>query len=488
MKRWWMLVVSAGVVCAVLGCVPRRLFWSPNGQHGAVIGEDGGLYLCSPAGKLSKQIAPDVGLVAWFPDSKRFIAVCSEEVSKWSAVEPVFSKARREAVIEQAGSLRAELLAYQGDWKQFEPKAGRELTPGEFPAMFIYLRDHDDGTLAKKLGDEWKELQKLNGKISRLQVFGVGDTGAVAGKVLHTSLDGPNDIRVSPDGNWAALTRQMSVALGLGRLEVIPTGQEAPPIVVAEQVSDYPDWSADGTYLYYGMTQYPAYRATSSLYPSGSGTQGRANDGDGDFTLGTLSRRKVIGADGGTLASLPRQEDLVGLMFWNQMKVRCLRDGRILFSSCDVKLPATTAEMPKNPNLFFIDPARQAMVTRVLPAEPAGPVEGLGTGQFELSPDQQRVAVVGGGEKQVSIVTLATGKVETILPAENAEGLPSLPAWRAAEELALIVPPKNAWGSPEREELVLYSLDGKQRCISRDWPAAVLTKPAEPQPGGGEGK
>src|SRR5512134_233189 len=92
MKRWWVLLVFAGVACVLLGCVPRRLFWSPNGRHGAVLGQDNGLYLCDPAGKLSKLIAPDVQLVAWFPDSKRFIATRAEQAGTWEEARRVFTE------------------------------------------------------------------------------------------------------------------------------------------------------------------------------------------------------------------------------------------------------------------------------------------------------------------------------------------------------------------------------------------------------------
>ena len=276
--------------------------------------------------------------------------------------------------------------------------------------------------------------------------------------------DGVMDMRISPDGKTLAVTTPMSSdsSPSLGRLQLFPMQGETPPVLVAEQVSTFSDFSPDGRYVYYGTTKAPI-----------------RSDKD-DFTLGTLTRRRVADDDGRAVSPLPDAEDLVGVMFWATMKVRCLRDGRVLFSSCEVSLPVTAAEMPKQVSLFSVDPSRQPTVTRMLPREAAAGLDGLGTGDFEISPDEKRI-VAALGTKGVAVLTLATGKIDILIPAESSEDLPSMPAWRTAEELSLVVPAKHAWGSAERAELVLYSPDGKTRNISRDWPPIFQAPPAEPE-------
>jgi hypothetical protein len=329
-------------------------------------------------------------------------------------------------------------------------------------------------------------MAKVTSAVWHLQVYEVADDNVRPGEIVYSSVDGPADMRISPDGKWLATTIQAtSRSTNLGRLSVMPIQKGAQPVVVAENVAAYSDFSPDGAYLYYGRTEYPAYGATKTLYSMSSQP---ADQGGKDFTLGTLSRRKIADETGKLLSPPPAQEDLVGVIFWEQMKVRCLRDGRVLFSSCDLKLPATTAEMPQNPNLFFIDPARQPTVTRLLPAEVDDRIQGIGTGDFELSPDQQRVVVIGAGNKAVAVITLATGKVETVFPAERTPNeLASIPVWRTADEVALMLPAGAQDGLPDRDALLLYKLGGQGRCISKDWPAAVVQKPAETQPAGGQG-
>ncbi len=463
MKRWWMLVVSAGVVCAALGCVPRKVFWSPDGQHGAVVGEDTNLYLCNPAGNLSKPIVSGVGQVAWFPDSKRFIATRNEQAATWEQAQVVFSEERKKALLAKADQLRAEILAYDGKWDDFKPTTGQGLTPGEFVALALYVRDHRNQGLAEKLGDEWAKTKEMKAELCRLQVYEVSDGAATAGKTLCLLPDAVSDIRISPTGTAVALTTPVpsDASFPLSRLQLLSTQAEERPLVVAEQVCASSDFSPDGKYLYYGTTKAPL-----------------RSDKD-DFTLGTLTRRRVADDAGNLMAAPSEPEDLVGLMFWSTMKVRCLRDGRVLFTSCEVSLPTTAAEMPKQVSLFAVDPSRQPTVTRVLPREVGAGLDGLGTGDFEVSPDDKRV-VVTVSLKGVAVLTLATGKVETVVSAENAQNLPNMPVWRTADELAIAVPPKNQWGSPERSELVLYSLDGKTRCISRQWPE-ILAKPKVPE-------
>lgn len=463
MKRWWMLGISVAVVFTVLGCVPRRLFWAPDGKHGAVI-DDRGLFICNADGKLSDVVAPDVRLVGWFPDSKRFVAAQVKELSAWREAEALFSEPRRAEMKDLAEELRKEILAHEGGWDQFQPSTKGKLTGGEFSALALYIREQRNEGLPEKFGDEWEKIKTLKMQACELRVYEVSEQGAKAGAAIGLLPDMVMDVRVAPDGGTAAVTAPMASAsaIPLSRLLLFSTSSNRPPVEVAEHVAAYFDWSPDGAYLYYGATRTPP-----------------TNDKD-EFTLGSLTRRPVVRSEGEPSVALGEAEDLAGLLFWSMMKVRCLRDGRVLFSSGEVALPATSADMPKQINLFTIDPLRQPTVTRLLPREADPRLEGLSMGEFELSPDEKRVVVVGSS-KNVSVVTLATGNIEAVITAKDssdAENLPSMPAWRTAEELVLAVPAGHEWGSTERAELVLWRPGGEPRCISREW-AELFKKSAE---------
>ncbi|MEP0842427.1 MAG: hypothetical protein HRF43_06915 [Phycisphaerae bacterium] len=463
MKRRLILTGVLIVGWALSGCVPRKLFWSPDGKRVAVLGTEG-LYLGDAEGNLSKMIAPHVSLVAWAPDSRRFLAAGLEEVKRFSALEPVLTREQKSRLIGLHEKLRSEILGYQGDWKDFSSSVQHALTGGEFMALLLYTLEHDDGKLAGKLGDQWKEAQKASALVCRLTLYEVADGQAKAGPVLASWVDGVADLRVSPNGEWVAITLPTAPSSdhGLGRLLVMPTGGGAQTLV-ADHVAAYSDWSPDGRSLYYGTTTSPQ---TSK---------------DQSFTLGTLTRRQVIDPEGRLLSTLPEPEDIVGLMFWYEMKVRCLKDGRVLFSSGEVTLPSTKADMPQSPSLFFIDPARQPTVSRILPKEADGRLEGLGLGQFELSPDEQRVVVLGSGSKEVSVITLATGQITTIVAPKTGaddERVGCVPVWRSADELSVLVGSKTEGALPDRASVMVYTLEGKGRVLNRNWPD-IFAAPTE---------
>lgn len=457
MKRWWILIVSVIAVVAALGCVPRRLFWSPDGQHGAIV-TDKGLYLSNADGKLSDPIDADVTLIAWAPDSKSFVAAQLKPIATWREAEALFSETRRAELTALADTLRSEVLAYEGDWDQFKSELAGKLTGGEFEALLMYVRDQRSKGLQEKLGTHWDELKQLQFRACELVVYQLTGDTAKPERTIAMLPDAPLDMRPSPNGKILAFTTPVPSAskFALGRLQVIYTSVSAPasPIVVADQVGAYADWSPDGAHLYYGTTTTPP-----------------TTDKD-EFTLGSLTRRQVVDEKGDILTTPGTPEDLAGLLFWSMMKVRCLRDGRVLFSSGEVSLPATSADMPKQLNLFTIDPQRQPTVTRLLPREADERLEGLSMGEFELSPDEKRIVVVASS-KNVSVITLATGKIDAVITTTDsgdASNLPSMPAWRTADQLAIAVPPGHEWGTANRAELVFWSPNAQPRLLSKDWP------------------
>jgi len=460
MKRRHTLAAGAICLLAAGGCIPRRVFWSPDGQRAALIAEDG-LRLCDASGKLSDVVAQDVQLVAWMPDSSRFIGEGKITAASWQEAQAALSPERREALIRLAGRLHDEILAYSGEWDKFRPKLRAEVTDGELSALFLYVRDHRKDGLPEKLGDKWKDMEKMTADVHLLQVYEVSDLSATPGPILTRTLDDIWNLQIAPDGGAVACAQAVSGGKdAIFRLSVMPAGGGALQ-TVAEPAAIYPDWTPDGRSLVYTTTR------------------SKPADGGDAVQLGTLSRRRVRAESGRPLKEFEAPDDRVGGLFWPQSKVRCLRDGRVLFSAMEVMLPATAKDMPQRATLFCIDPARQPTATRVIPreAEAALP-DGLQAGYFELSPDEKRVAVCGADHGNVSVLTLATGEVQRVVSQTDIE-LRGLPAWRSAEELSVFVPPKSSWGSADRYELVLWSGPEKARCLSCGWPP-IFEKKAAP--------
>lgn len=464
MKRWHSLMTLVLVAFTLCGCIPRRLFWSPDGQHAAIIAEDG-LRLCDAAGKLTDVVAKDVELVAWLPDSRRFIAECSTKAATWAEAAMALSPERRDALIKLADPLRKEALAYSGDWDKFKPKVAAEMSDGELAALLLYVRDHHQQGLPEKLGEKWKDIEKATAEVHALQVYELSNAGAAPGQVLTRTLDSIGELRLSPDGRALACVQKATGGdnSDVYRLSVLPVSGGVLRTVL-EPVAVFPDWTTDGRSLVYTTTR-----------------KGPA-EGKDSLALGTIAKRAVRDESGELLEEFAAPEDLVGIVFGPQMKIRCLPDGRILFSAMEVTLPSTSQDMPQRASLFSIEPGKRPTVARAIPrdAEASLP-DGLAAGYFEVSPDATRIAVAATGHGDVSVLTLATGAVEAVVNQPDTE-LKSIPAWRTSQELSLFVPPKSKWGSPDRYEVVLWSAPDKARCLSCDWPD-IFSKKETPATG-----
>jgi len=413
-----------------------------------------GLYLCDESGKLSERLLENVGSVAWLPDSQRIVLCRAVLVDGWDQVTPVLSPAQQEELQARAPNLRRDILTYRGDWKEFKSKSLDGLTGGESAALLVLVRDQHPDELAEKLGEKWEELRKLRPAVHLLQLGTVRDGRSLElGAVLARSVDPFEELRVSPSGRLVAYGGPAAGSDPTRPLWVLPLDGSAPARLVAERTAMFSDWSADNRYLVYATTK----TAASS---------------EDDLRLGVVARRRVCEPDGTLLATMPEPEELAGVVFHNQMRVRCLQDGRILFASLEVELPCAANDMPQNAGLFALDPARLPGITRMVPRQAAQELPDA-TFLFEPSPDQQHVAIPGG-DGRIAVLDLASGEVWELVSESEVDHLRTQPAWRRADELcfAVVPGPRTAKGRPE---IVLAKLDWKtrnaqRRILSQDWP------------------
>lgn len=476
MKRWMVAVAVVVVTTGLIGCIPeKRVFWSADGRWAAVRAGDG-LYLCDEHGKLSERLLTDVGSVAWFADSKRLILARNVKAKTWDeVVQAVDSEVVRE--LEARGDrLHAEVLAYEGDLDDFEPQSTEGLTDTAKVALMLYVRDKRSAGMPEKLGKHWEGIEKAEAWLGVLQLAEAREAALELGPILVTSVNGIGEPGISPDGRKVAYLEAAGGEQESRRLHVVAVDASNPPALVAERTSMFTDWSADGRYL--------AYAAANAL----------SVGSDGAMRLGVIARRQVCDGQGGLLETLPEAEDLAGILFQQETKVRCLRDGRVIFATLEVQLPCTSKDMPQRSGLFAVDPERQPVVTRLIPRQ-AEAVLPDAVPFFELSPDERHVCVPGL-DGRVAVLTLATGEVWTLHSDEEADELRTVPTWRSADELCFSFGPQP--GEPDgRAEIVLGKLDWEKRqverkAISRDWPESVvdgfLVKKKEPQdtqPSGG---
>jgi hypothetical protein len=205
--------------------------------------------------------------------------------------------------------------------------------------------------------------------------------------------------------------------------------------------------------------------------------------------LGTLTRRHVCDASGTLLASPPDPEDLAGILFSNaQNRVACLPDGRVLFASCEVSLPAT--ETARDVTLFALRPGATPAIERVVAPGAQAKLPSR-VDRFSVSPDGRFVALPGSNG-EVAVLSLENGEVTPLqgpiakskepdnLEYENSFGVPA-PTWRKANELCYVVGAGEIVAGPRRAEVVLRPIGGTPHAISQTWPDA-LTDAFLPRP------
>ncbi len=289
--------------------------------------------------ELSEKLGPEGARAAWFPDSKRLLVVQKTPLRGWRDIADHLTADRREAVEAAAVDLNRQARAFSGDVQQFEPQFSEPLTGGERAAVLFCLRDEHAEGMAEKFGEAWDKLAEAEYSIGSFEVFEVRGLDARRRESLFTWLDGLHELRISPDGRHMAFVSGMPTLKGDAlRLYVASIDGDTRVQAVADYVAQNFDWTPDGHGLVYAHANLPP-----------------AEDGKA-LRLGAISRRVV--ADDQRLLEAPGEvEDLVGLLFDEQLRVRSLADGRILFCASEVTLPATEKEMPQTLSLFTVDPA-----------------------------------------------------------------------------------------------------------------------------------
>jgi len=430
-------ILAAAFVCLLMtGCVGRRIAWSPDGAHAAVFTADG-LRICGPDGALSQLVLPGDGMAEWFPDSRRLAVVCEAKKQSWKDMEKVISPEERERVVQGGKVLLDQLKAGHKLSDALNALSG--LGDYERSAVAVYLAQNE-GT-KEQAGVNWDDLRQKEASMIQIRIGTLEEGKLALGPPLLNSMRKVSDLRVSPAGTAIAFATEGENENDL-QLQVLPTDGSAPPQLVATNTACCSDWSADGRSLVY----------VRAINPSA---------GDDQISLGSLTRRGILDA-AGKIQIQTKADDLAGLLFDAGNEVRCLSDGRIVFVAVDIHLPCTASDMPQQPQLFALDPEREAGVISLIPRSvqeslPSKPCF------YEPSPDGKRIAIFA--EKgAVAVLTLATGALDTV-QAAGSDDTASAPAWRSASELCFI---STTNGQPA--QLALWN-NGTTRALSANWPA-----------------
>ncbi|HWL94158.1 MAG TPA: hypothetical protein VNT79_11555, partial [Phycisphaerae bacterium] len=118
-------------LCLILltGCVPeKRVVWTADGTRAAVIAHDAVHLIDGEGGILKPRIPVKEGRCAWTRDGKRLVVAHGVEVGGWKEIDEILTAEQRASIAAHAKELKPRVLAYEGDWKDFEFNPGKTLS------------------------------------------------------------------------------------------------------------------------------------------------------------------------------------------------------------------------------------------------------------------------------------------------------------------------------------------------------------------------
>ncbi len=463
-------------LCLLLGgCLPEaRVWWSPDGREAAVLSE-GALYLVQPDGVLGdpvsggpadKAVTPRA--ISWLPDGSGFVLCRERRVASWEEVVRLVPAAESSKIALLALTIPAllegadKLAGPEQDAETLLSAAVSGNSDDYLMALLCAYQAHREevGKLLRQLPKGAELLSSLEGENSQFTVYEVAlvrpaDKGPAA-PPLARSLYALSQPGVSPGQKAVAWLRTQGKAVSLEAASLEGSEQRT----VGTTVKPTFDWSPDGRTLVFAC-------------PLG---------GEED-SLAKIQRVPVIGESGDWIRQNNTSSGVTELglaILLDPPRLQALPDGRLLFSSQDVSLPTTGAEIA--PKLFVLSADGKNLAT--VPTAPGSLPANLSF--FTASPDGRFAAVVESGSDAVAVVDLGSGAVEVISPAHPDWQCRTMPAWKSPTELTFAALDKS--GNPA---WMLWSKAEGVQTISQKWPARATAdwlKKEEPQKAATPGK
>lgn len=432
------------VLLLLAGCLEKNILWSPDGRRAVVFAQEG-LYLTDGDGRLSSLLAPGAYRAAWLGDSRQLVIARRIRAGTWD-------EAARLLGAERAGQLAAII---EEQWQKSPTDTlawlrTQKTEKAETALWQIYLRDRQGADVRAQLDPEaWKAWRSVQVEAHVLAVAKIEGEALEWGATLFGGVGEIEEIRVAAGDRAVAFVATPGYALpGQAddelQLWVARMGGSAAELIAA-RVAAYPDWTADGRDLAYVQANSGAERD--------------------QLRLGTLVQRPVFDAAGDWIEKSELRE-LAGFLFSDRVRVRCLRDGRILFNGVELSLPIAAEDFGETrEQLFALDPARQATLVRLVPRKREANLP-KSLAFFEVSPDEKQV-LFGDFNGAVAVLTLASGEVEEVQDAAK-DNLQGQPVWRAAGEFSYTR--RVADRAAVRKAEIVLRTGGKDRVISAGWP------------------
>lgn len=436
----------------IIGCHPKRITWSPDGKWAAYC-NDTGLFFIDGEGTISEKMLEHVYRAEWFPDGKHLAIEQFTDLATWKQVKKTVSAEHQEKYVKYANSLKSVKNKESWDKKIKMLQELNILDEDELNAVKLYIRDAASADFPKEMIASWGNRIEFHYQFFRIAIWD-GEEFTVS-EPLWQSPERIWDMRVSPKGKVIAFTTAFPGDFDEGTVSslwVVDIEQQRPELL-DKNAALYPDWDVEGTSL---------------IYVRSIGKESTDNP------LGTLLVRQVCSPDGTILSDFPEPEPLAGLVANEFTKVRCLSDGRIVFSSMEVTLPVIGKDIPEQKQLFVLDPKRQSTITRLIPRSQESRTHGFNLDFFEVSPDETIISIPDD-DGRVAALTMAKGDFVVLEP-EGTDDIKTVPVWRYPNELCYIdISNGGLLGDKKLKQIVLrqVSPDGTwddPRPISKNWP------------------
>lgn len=401
--------VFPAVVAVMLGACREEpwqegLIWSPDGQH-ALMFRGGALYVMDAQGDLSAPMSSDLVGGAWLGDSERLVLVRRHRVRTFGELSAVIGTERTRATILR-GDLLAHLVPTFPNLDDLDVDFG--LFDTDPSAVLLYLQERDREVF-DRIFPEAEPIDETQGWeegiLHSLSLARLVGKRVELGPTIYQDLGTIKQVRVAPGDRLIGFTQAADALLTEGHLSLRVAAIDASgsTTVADRDLAESFDWTADGRSL--------VYLAGSEL-----------RQDDAIIFKGEDKPRPV--------------SSLAQVIFKPNARIRCLRDGRILFDAAELRYP-TTHRPNTREQLFAVHRTGRDIGLAALVAPDTLKQLPESLAFFEVSPDGTHVLLAEAGA--VVVLGLADGRLERLeQPAGLTSGRLPRPTWRAPGEFTYV--------------------------------------------------
>lgn len=431
-------IVFLALLMILPGCFPKRIVWSPDGATAAVWASEG-LYFSDADGKLSGKVYGEIFGASWLSDNQRLVVQRKQEVKTWSEIEQLAGARLKNEIVSLAKQVVAGTI---NDKSELDRLFGKNMSG----AVELYINKQNPDTVSKEVFEIYV-IELCSWKDGKFQVEKeLGRFGAV-------SLD----ISISPSDKVVMLSQcdmdggEDDDVISRSQLWLVETGS-GKSVMLAKGVSMYPSWSNDGNSVIYASKE-------------------TVGDGDGIF-FGQLVSVGVTQENGLLVDKVTSPRTLAGAVMSIWTRVRVLPDGKVIFPSLSISLPAVPDDITEQMDLFILEPDINIGVSRVGIKDKLEKLSGYDMNFFEVSDNGRYVSLVDH-DGRVAVLDLSSGAV-TVLQGEDIGNLRSIPDWRSASEITYLSQVNE--NGQNRDVVMCWDMSktgDSGRELSKSWPDEV---------------